>query len=186
MREYYAAKDAPAVMEGALAGVSHQSEIKATESWLASVSNKSETLPGPLSALTDPLRAFRFHPGQARKVAPLFAPIIGRRVSVRVEDPWCGARRRNRERLASFLRAFVDAGVQLDKVTITWNPDHQELETASQQTDAMRSEFKRAQVAIDPIFAPRSRRDGHFHDRIVVAQTLDDGVHLARIIHGVP
>ena len=67
MREYYASQDAPAVMEGALAGVSHQSEIKATESWLATVRDRSKELPGPLSALTDPLRAFRFRPGEARR-----------------------------------------------------------------------------------------------------------------------
>ena len=178
MREYYASQDAPAVMEGALAGVSHQSEIKATESWLATVRNRSKELPGPLSALTDTLRAFRFRPGADRRIGPLFEPIVGRQVSVRVEDPWCGARPRNRERLASFLRAFVDSGVQVDEVTITWNPDQQELESPSDQADAMRLEFSRAQLAIDPKFAPKSRRDGHFHDRVVVAKTLDQGVHL--------
>ena len=73
----------------------------------------------------------------------------------------------------------MDAGVKMDEVTITWDSDHQEFESPSDQTDAMRSEFSRAQIAIDPIFAPRSRRDGHFHDRVVVAQTIDEGVHLA-------
>lgn len=178
MREFYAAQDAPPLMEGALAGVTHQSTIEATDSWLASIGDQSSESPGPLSALTDPLHAFRFRPGQARKIAPLFEPIAGRRVSVRVEDPWCAARPRNRERLASFLRAIIDAGVKMDEVTITWDSDHQEFELPSDQADAMRSEFRRAQVAIDPIFAPRSRRDGHFHDRVVVAQTLDEGAQL--------
>ena len=178
MREYYASQNAPPVMEGALAGVGHRSEITATESWLVSVRNKVEDLPGPLAALTDPLRAFRFKPGQARKIGPLLEPIVGRRISIRVEDPWCGARPQNRERLASFLRAFVDGGVELEKVTIIWNPDNLELEPASGQMEAMRSELRRAQMGIDPIFVPRTRRDGHFHDRLVVAKTLDEGASL--------
>ena len=178
VREYYAPPNAPPVMEGALAGVSHQSEVKGTESWMSSIGNKANNLPGPLSALTDPLRAFRFRPGQARDFAPLLEPIAGRRVSVQVEDPWCGARRRNQERLASFLRAFVDAGVQLEEVTITWNADHQEFESPSNQAEAMRSEFRRARLAIEPRFAPRSKHDGHFHDRVVLVRTLDEEDYL--------
>ena len=42
----------------------------------------------------------------------------------------------------------------------------------------MRSEFRRAQLAIEPRFEPRSKREGHFHDRVVLAQTLDDGAAL--------
>ena len=178
VREYYAPPNAPPIMEGALAGVSHQSEVEGTESWISSIGNKAINLPGPLSALTDPLRAFRFRPGQARDIAPLLEPIAGRRVSVRVEDPWCGARRRNQERLASFLRAFVDAGVQLEEVIITWNADHQEFESPSNQAEAMRSEFRRARLAIEPRFAPRSKHDGHFHDRVVLVRTLDEEDYL--------
>ncbi len=178
MREFYAAQDAPPLMEGAFAGVSHQNAIEATDSWLASISDQSSELPGPLAALTDQLQAFRFRPGQARKVSPLFEPIAGRRVSIRVEDPWCAVRPRNRERLASFVRAITDAGVKLDEVTITWDSDHQEFESPSDQAEAMRSEFEQAQVAYNLVFEPKSRRDGHFHDRVVVAKTLDEGAQL--------
>ena len=178
VREYYASQDAPPLMEGALADVSHQSEVNGTESWLSSVSNKAKTIPGPLATLTESLRAFRFRPGQARNMAPLLEPVVGRRVSIRVEDPWCGARRRNQERLALFFRAFVDAGVHLQEVTIIWNADHQEFESPSQQAEEMKSAFRRVELAIEPRFAPRHKHDGHFHDRVVLARTLDDGAYL--------
>jgi hypothetical protein len=178
MREFYTKLDAPAVMEGALAGVSHQSDVEAAVSWLSSVGDKSETLPGPFTTLTEQLRAFRFRPGTPRKLNQLFEPISGRSVSLRVEDPWCGARHRNRERLALFLNVLVGSNVHLREVTITWNPDYQELESPTAQADAMRSEFRRAQLAIEPRFEPRSKREGHFHDRVVLAQTLDDGAAL--------
>ncbi len=178
MQEFYAAQDAPPLMEGALAGASHQSTVKATTSWLASISEKSSEKPGLLSALTNSLRVFRFRPGQARKIAPLFESIVGRRVSVQMKDPWCAARSRSRERLAAFVRAIVDAGVKMEEVTISWDTDSQEFESPSDQANAMRSEFQRAGVAIDPICAPKSRRDGYFHDRVVLAQTLDEGIRL--------
>lgn len=178
IQEFYSSQEALPLMEGALAGVSHQSAVDATNSWLASISDQSSEIPGPFSALTDSLHAFRFRPGQARKIDLLFEPIVGRRVSVRVEDPWCAARPRNRERLAAFVRAIVDAGVKIEEVTITWDSERQEFELPSDQADAMRSEFKRARVAIDPICAPKSRHDGHFHDRVVLAQTLDEGTPL--------
>ena len=178
MREYYASPDARPLLEGPLVGVSHQSESDVTCSWLSSVGDKAKIIPGPFAPLRDRLRAFRFRPGQPREMALLFEPILGRRVTVCVEDPWCGARRQNRKRLASFLRAFIDAGVHLEEATITWNPDHQQHETASEQAKSMQSELELAELTIMPKFVPRSRQEGHFHDRVVVAQTLDAGTNL--------
>ena len=42
----------------------------------------------------------------------------------------------------------------------------------------MRSEFRRARLAIEPRFAPRSKHDGHFHDRVVLVRTLDEENYL--------
>jgi hypothetical protein len=42
----------------------------------------------------------------------------------------------------------------------------------------MRVELRRAGLAVPPEFAPRDSRARHFHDRVVVARTLDDGLVL--------
>ena len=179
MHEYYTSNDMPPVLEGALAGVSHQSEVRGTQSWLSSISDKAQLLSSPLSALVDSFQVFRFKPGEPRNIQQLFEPIKGRRVSVRIEDPWCGARQKNRNRLASFLKEFADSGAHLEEVTITWNPDHLDHESPSTQASAMRAEIESAALMFATKFDPRFKGDGHFHDRVVRAKTLDEGEQLS-------
>ncbi len=174
VQEFYVAPNSLPLMEGALAAVSHQSTVGMADSWLATMYSRFSEIPGPLSALTDQLRKFRFRPGQAREIAPLFKPIVGRRVSVRIEDPWCAARPRSRERLASFLGAVIDSGVNVDQVNIAWKFGHRDEESQLDELGAMQSEFRNSQIAIDPIFSPWSDNEGTFHDRVVVARTIDE------------
>ena len=42
----------------------------------------------------------------------------------------------------------------------------------------MLSELRSVQLAIEPTFVPRSKHDRHFHDRVVMAQTLDEKAYL--------
>jgi hypothetical protein len=129
VRAFYGSVDPLPALAGALAGISHQSSGPATDSWLSNVQGEARPLPGPLAALTEQLRAFRFRPGSPRKLTPMFQPVAGRQVDLHIEDPWCGARSQNRTRLAEFLRAVANSGVQIKGLTIVWNPDNQEGET---------------------------------------------------------
>jgi len=175
VRAFYAGANAPPALAGALAGVSHQSSGPAADSWLSAVQGDARPLPGPLAALTEQLRAFRFRPGSPRKLSPLFQPVAGRSVELHVEDPWCGARSQNRARLAEFIRAVTTAGVKINGLTVVWNPDNQEGESASAQASAMGMEMARAGLTATPRFEPRSGRALHFHDRVITAHSVDDG-----------
>lgn len=175
VRAFYGSVDPLPALAGALAGISHQSSGPAADSWLSSVQSEARPLSGPLAALTEQLRAFRFRPGSLRKLTPMFQPVAGRQVDLHIEDPWCGARSQNRTRLAEFLRAVANSGVQIKGLTIVWNPDNQEGETASAQASAMSSELERAGVVAKPRFEPRTGRALHFHDRVISARSVDDG-----------
>jgi len=147
----------------------------AGDSWLASVQDSVRTLPGPLAGLTERLRVFRFRPGTARALTPLFQGVTGRRVALEIEDPWCGVRPHNRRRLASFVAAAGSAGVDIERLAVVWNADHGEPDTPQSQSSALRAELRSAGVTVTPELHHRSARNRHFHDRVVTIQTVDDG-----------
>lgn len=176
--EFYATPDAGPGLAGPLTGVSHLLTRPATDSWLASVQENVATLPGPLAGLTERLQVFRFRPGMPRALAPLFQRISGRRVALEIEDPWCGVRPQTRLRLARFVEAVSAAGVDIERLTVVWNPGHGEPDTPQSQSNALLNELRSAGVQIKPEFSFRSGQDRHFHDRVVTARTLDEGVEI--------
>jgi ATP-dependent helicase YprA (DUF1998 family) len=175
MKAFYAETDAAPALCGALVGVSHYDVGPAAESWLSKAKDETVPLAGPMAALTERLRAFRFRPGSPRVLAPLFQVISGRVVALDIEDPWCGARRQNRVRLAEFLGMVEATGVEIERLNVTWNPDHNDRESSSEQAASMREEILSAGISVKPEITPRTARGRHFHDRIVTARTIDDG-----------
>lgn len=175
---FYAEQEAAAALAGPLRGVSHLYSCSAGDSWLASVQDSVRTLPGPLAGLTERLRVFRFRPGTARALTPLFQGVAGRRVALEIEDPWCGVRPHNRRRLASFVAAVGAAGVGIERLAVVWNPDHGEPDTPQAQSSAVRAELRSSGVSVTPELHHRSGRDRHFHDRVVTIQTVDDGARV--------
>ncbi len=178
MDAFYAEQEAAAALAGPLMGVSHLYSCSAGDSWLASVQDSVRTLPGPLAGLTERLRVFRFRPGTARALTPLFQGVAGRRVALEIEDPWCGVRPHNRRRLASFVAAVGAAGVGIERLAVVWNPDHGEPDTPQAQSNAVRAELRSSGVSVTPELHHRSGRDRHFHDRVVTIQTVDDGARV--------
>ena len=77
--------------------------------------------------------------------------------------------------MAEFIRAVTTAGVKINGLTVVWNPDNQEGESASAQASAMGMEMARAGLTATPRFEPRSGRALHFHDRVITARSVDDG-----------
>ncbi|MCY4207195.1 MAG: helicase-related protein [Roseovarius sp.] len=174
---FYAEQDA-AALAGPLMGVSHLFSCSAGDSWLASVQDSVRTLPGPLAGLTERLRAFRFRPGTARSLSPLFQDIAGRRVALEIKDPWSGVRPQNRRRLANFVSAVGAAGVDIERLAVVWNPDHGKPDTPQAQSSALRSELRSSGITVTPELRHRFGRDRHFHDRVVTMQTVDEGAEV--------
>lgn len=172
---FYAEKDTAAALAGPLVGVSHMYSCSAGDSWLASVQDSVQPMPGPMSGLTERLRVFRFRPGTARDLSPLFKGVSGRRVALEIEDPWCGVRPHNRRRLANFVAAAVAAGLDIERLAVVWNPHHGEPDSAQAQSSALRAELRSVGITVTPDLRHRSGRDRHFHDRVVTIQTVDDG-----------
>lgn len=172
---FFASQDEAAALAGPLERVIHLCSCSAGDSWLASVQDSVRTLPGPLAGLTERLRVFRFRPGTARALTPLFQSVAGRRIALEIEDPCCGVRPHNRRRLASFAAAAGSAGVDIERLAVAWNPDHGEPDTPQSQSSLLRAELRSAGVTVTPELHHRSARNRHFHDRIVTTQIVDDG-----------
>lgn len=172
---YYSTPEAAPALAGPTAGVSHLATTPASDSWLRSMQDNLRPLPGPLSALTERLRVFRFRPGMPRVLSPLFQEIVGRRVALEIEDPYCGVRQRTRRQLAAFLDAAVSAGVNIERLSVVWDPERGEPASPQAQASAFRAELKSAGVAVAPEINFRSRRDRHFHDRVVITRSIDEG-----------
>lgn len=175
---FYAAPDAAPALAGPLMGVSHLLVCPAADSWLTSVQDSVRTLSGPLAGLTERLRVFRFRPGMPRVLEPLFQSVMGRRVALEIEDPWCGVRPKNRRRLASFIASVSAAGVDIARLTIVWNPYHGEPDTSQTQSSALHAALRSAGVEVTPEFSFRSGRDRHFHDRVVTIHTVDEDARI--------
>jgi ATP-dependent helicase YprA (DUF1998 family) len=175
---FYAEQEAAGALAGPLLGVSHLFSCSAGDSWLSSVQDSVRTLPAPLAGLTERLRVFRFRPGTARVLTPLFQRIAGRRVALEIEDPWCAVRPQNRRRLASFVATISGSGVDIARLKVVWNPDHAELDTPQAQSSALRVDLRSAGITVTPELQHRFGRDRHFHDRTVTIQTVDDGIRI--------
>ena len=63
-----------------------------------------------LTRLLTRLEVHRFPAGAPHDVAAVFEPLRGQRVRLRIEDPWMGARPRNRDKLRQFLEIADNSG----------------------------------------------------------------------------
>ena len=172
---YFAAPESSSALSGPLAGVSHLVTGKASDSWLSSVQESLRALPGPLTGLGERLKAFRFRPGMPRNLSPLIEGFAGRGLALEIEDPWCGVRPKNRRHLARFVSSLVEAGADIKRLAIVWNPYHGEPDKPKAQADALRSELRSAGIGVAPDITFRDGRKRHFHDRVVTVRSLDEG-----------
>jgi hypothetical protein len=175
VNEFYGEARPWCALEGPLGGASHLWTSAVDAAWLTSIQSELRPQRGPLSGLTERLRVFRFRPGQPRELAPVFAVVAGRRVRIEIEDPWCGARPRNRESLAAFVKALANAGIEVAELHVIWNPEKSHSETAESQQAQMRLGLRAVGLVDRATFEERTDRGGHFHDRVVRMQTLDAG-----------
>ncbi|MDC3309519.1 DEAD/DEAH box helicase [bacterium] len=173
VEEFYCA-DAFPLLEGPLAGVSHVRQIDASDSWLGKVQSQLCQEKAGFKKLTEHLKAFRFKPGQPRILDSLFADFVGRSVSLKIEDPWCGVRPRNRELLSEFLAILYSQGINIESLTIVWNPEADNYESASLQRHDLTEQIARKGISVSPKLEGRSNGMRHFHDRVIKMTTLDD------------
>lgn len=172
--EFWAESNAPAVLEGPLAGVSHFGRRALTESWIGRSIRELSLRKGVLESFNARIRRFDYRPGMPRDLGPVFETISGRQVDLHIEDPWCLARPPQRDRLEAFLSALNKQGVQVRRLTLVWEPANTpDLPLRDQIAEAERQLGRKGLFAqLRPEPADRNRRR-HFHDRFVEATTVD-------------
>ena len=175
VQEFYGSSNESSLLEGALSDVTHQHSCPTPDSWLGQSESQIREIPSPFSEATANLEAFRFSPGDKRSVASIFQTMAGRKVKIVVEDPWCGVRPQNRKKLADFLGALERSGIVLQSIAIVWNPYADDFETPKTQESDLEKQLTIANIKCSFTFERRDKRSGHFHDRVVLMETIDGG-----------
>ena len=179
VHEFYSPTNDGPLLNGALSEVTHQDSRAAPESWLGQSEAQVREIPSPFSEAFSNLKAFRYSPGEKRNIAEIFQAMRERKVKVIIEDPWCGVRPQNRKKLADFVGTLERSGISMDDLTIVWNPYADDFETPQAQTRDLEKQLALANVKATPYFESRDKRTGHFHDRAVLMETIDEGEYIS-------
>lgn len=118
-----------------------------------------------IASLLDRITVHRFRPGKSRDLPPIFAPLAGRSVRIRIEDPYLGVSQTNRMRFGQFVKALQSAGAEIVEAELIWVCD------TPNGADDVRRQVEGIQDAAGsiPVVAKPLRRAEirHFHDRLV-------------------
>ena len=171
--EFWGETDA-SILSGPLSGVSHQGLKTLAESWVARHNADTTAAEGVLEKYNARIRRFDLRPGTVRNYAEIFEHIAGRAVDLHVEDPWCVARPENRERFGKFLSALKKHDVQIGRLTLVWKPENGLDPDAARQGKEIEKMLKGKGVCEELRLEPADSRRRHFHDRYLVADTIDD------------
>ena len=172
--EYWGKTQGHPILSGVLSGVSHKGEINSTKSWVARKVAKAPCIDGILENFSAKIRRHEFRPGDVRDFTELFGDILGRQVDLRVEDPWCVARSSNRSRLGKFLAALKMQDIRVKTLTLIWKPENRPDQDAGEQGKKIEEMLSGSGLCDELRLDPDDGRRRHFHDRFVVASTVDD------------
>lgn len=163
------------ILSGPLCGVSHTSQTAVGNSWAARHNTESTRVEGTLEKYNSKIRRFDLFPGSPRNYREYFEHVVGRKIDMHIEDPWCVARPENRMRLEKFLAALKNNDVQVGHLTLVWKPENEPDSNASQQGKQIETLLKDKGLyeglRLEPVDKNRRR---HFHDRFIIAGTIDD------------
>lgn len=172
--EFYGDTRAP-ILDDPCETVTHRGVRKVGEAWVAKLTQKLQSVnrgEPVLERLLQALTLKRFRPGDPRNIVDIFKPFTARSAEITIEDPWCLARAGNRDALVQFVRTIQQSGIQIASLLIVWNPEN-DADTAAETQAKLARQALSSLRAETLDFRPRSRRHGHFHDRVVTLKSLE-------------
>lgn len=86
-----------------------------------------------------------------------------------------GVRPQNRKKLANFISTLERSGIIMCDLRLVWNPYADDFESPAVQIRDLEKQLSLANVRVAPTLESRDKRSGHFHDRVVLMETQDDG-----------
>jgi hypothetical protein len=178
--EYYASNFDQPVFDD-LIGPAYLSASPASEDWQARNKVSLRKIDGSLAALERDTRAFRHNPGQPRDFKAMFGGIGGQSVRLLIEDPYLAISDRNRGALAEFLQKLQQLNVRLLSLTLSWRPATPRPGYADERPEDQQRHLTQRMKKIGLGGAtlhlkPRTSRLSHFHDRVVTATVITNGV----------
>jgi hypothetical protein len=76
--------------------------------------------------------------------------------------------------LPEFLAILYSRGINIESLTLVWNPEADNYESASLQRHDLTEQIARKRISGSPELEGRSNGLCHFHDRVIKMTTLDD------------
>ena len=173
VEEFYGSDVTAPALAGPLVGVTHRWRGRGNESWFERTRKHFRPLGACFAPVLATLRTWRFEAGQRRDVSALFSILQGRHVSVKVEDPYCGARESGRIALGEFLQAIQHQDIVISRLWIALRTSNDNADPRVEQLNGLRRVFRDSRVTVPGEFEERNRRRVHFHDRVVTLKTTD-------------
>jgi superfamily II DNA/RNA helicase len=173
--EYYGDEHESPLLSGPLCGVSHFSQVPLEQSWVTMNLDSLKPYSGILNAFNTKIKRFDYRPGTRRAYKKVFEAIAGRQINLHLEDPWCAARPQNLDRLESFLTTLTNINVQIQQLTLVWEPEKRREVSVLLQGKEIEQRIGHKGLFDQLRLEPSNRRQRrHFHDRFAEAQTVDD------------
>ncbi len=146
------------------------------DDWLTRNERSIQKRPNELQGVSLGTRSFRHEPGDARDYASMFSDIADQPVRLRIDDPFLASGDRNRAALVEFLRTLQSLNVQIRSLTLSWKPAQPGMgyrdERPEDQLKDLSDRLRKIGLGADVVhMKPRTSRTGHFHDRIVTADS---------------
>ena len=120
------------------------------------------------------LVVYRFQTNRPRDISVVFSELGGETIELEIQDPWIAAQKRNREKLADFLRAICKTGATIECLKLIWNPQNgsDRLQTQSAGLREAAAPHVSGKIEFKPWEPSRGQ---HFHDRTVHIRQKDAG-----------
>lgn len=168
-KEWYAASNAASAFSSPTSGLTHRNDRCG---WIEEHQGSLKQVPSPLGKLFERLSAYRFKPGQVRNLAPVFSEFSGQSFDATLRDPYTPLTSQGRNLLLQFLRAMLDQGISLRRVTVIWDAERSSRDRLDDQCNGLNETLK--SLCVDLRLKPQGDV-GHFHDRIVTLEDPDGG-----------
>lgn len=133
----------------------------------------------PMVEVNNETKVFTFAPRDRKrdlKLSNTFKIMFNREVALEILDPWCGFRESNRRELAKFIKRLYGYNIKILELRISWKVDGDESHTESEMEQKRDLTRKLAEhgVTLTPALVTKSRKDGHFHDRKIIMESLGE------------
>ena len=175
VEEYYGNTTNEPSLNGLLSEVEFRWIGQYNESWIGQNRKKFIQQAAVLSTAMSKLKSWHFSQGDKRNIPELFSIFASRPISVRVEDPWVGAREGGRRAFGNLLNSLLANDSKITNTYIALRTSGFDTDPEKVQLEGLEQQAANSEVQGEIKFERRNTKGKHFHDRKIIIKTVDEG-----------